>query len=251
MVDELPEEVRANGLGVSVGPPAVHPAKAAWCGGSMYMDDIGLLLDSPQDLRRATNVIRTWCWRRRYGLEMDKLDAMAILPGELPGPLGWTMRWQWDARDSPARCGSFVAAGPVNREGRHGAAAPGASAPIAITFSASVKLLGITIANTLLWDEHALARIRAAGGYYAALGQAKADFGTKLQRAHLHAGYASFGRSAVDWSCALWGWICGTPFAKGTHSYEWGPPHSRQSIWGTVFANGEPFRECLNFIRER
>ena len=203
MVDELLEEVRAHGLGVSVGPPG----EAAWCGGSMYMDDIGLLLDSPRDLRRATDVIRTWCWRRRYGLEMDKLDAMAILPGELPGPLGWTMRWHWDARDYPAQCGSAAAAAPAGPAGLRGAAAPGASGPIEITLSASVKLLGITIAHTLLWDEHALARVRAAGGYYAALGQSKAEFGTSLQRAHLHAGYASFGRSAVDWSCALWGWI--------------------------------------------
>ena len=99
-----------------------------------------------------------------------------------------------------------MTAGPVNRAGAHGAAAAGASAPIAITFSASVKLLGITIASTLLWDEHVLARTRAAGAYYAALGQSKAEFGSRLQRTHLHTGYASFGRSAVDSSCALWGW---------------------------------------------
>ena len=71
-----------------------------------------------------------------------------------------------------------AAAEPVGHAGPRGATgtAPGASAPIAITFSASVKLLGITIANALLWDEHTLARTRAAGGYYAALGQSKAEF---------------------------------------------------------------------------
>ena len=69
-----------------------------------------------------------------------------------------------------------------------------------------MKLLGIIIANTLLWDKHIAGRISAANGYYATLGQSSGEFGTRLQRAHLHAGYASFGRSAVDWSCALWGW---------------------------------------------